>query len=122
MFTRPGKLNDRLPQPYPNEAGSIFDNGGAYPPDLCLLTKLSFFPNMNGVSKSISELEVAGVLAPDYLNSHQGVKFHMHFSEVIWNAPFTTTELLLLFLDYCKCIEQFALAFPQSYKFKPNFR
>ncbi|KAL9315615.1 hypothetical protein ACSQ67_016616 [Phaseolus vulgaris] len=39
MFTRPGKLSDRFPQPYPNEAAARFANGGAYPPDLSLVTK-----------------------------------------------------------------------------------
>ncbi|KAI3777788.1 hypothetical protein L1987_47591 [Smallanthus sonchifolius] len=39
MFTRPGKLSDRLPQPYVNEQAARFANGGAYPPDLSLITK-----------------------------------------------------------------------------------
>ncbi|CAL5371682.1 unnamed protein product [Camellia sinensis] len=39
MFTRPGKLSDRFPQPYPNEQAARFANGGAYPPDLSLITK-----------------------------------------------------------------------------------
>ena len=40
MFTRPGKLSDRFPQPYANEAAARFANGGAYPPDLSLVTKV----------------------------------------------------------------------------------
>lgn len=55
MFTRPGKLSDRFPEPYPNEQAARFANGGAYPPDLSLITKVllclnqvihlcSFFP------------------------------------------------------------------------------
>ncbi|GKV07912.1 hypothetical protein SLEP1_g19613 [Rubroshorea leprosula] len=39
MFTRPGKLSDRFPSPYTNEAAARFANGGAYPPDLSLITK-----------------------------------------------------------------------------------
>jgi ubiquinol-cytochrome c reductase cytochrome c1 subunit len=59
MFTRPGKLSDKLPAPYANEAVRIlatawrvvdkfwaspaqaarYSNGGAYPPDLSLITK-----------------------------------------------------------------------------------
>ncbi|XP_048139337.1 cytochrome c1 2, heme protein, mitochondrial-like isoform X2 [Rhodamnia argentea] len=39
MFTRPGKLSDRFPEPYANEAAARFANGGAYPPDLSLITK-----------------------------------------------------------------------------------
>lgn len=39
MFMRPGKLSDRLPKPYSNEEAARFSNGGAYPPDLSLITK-----------------------------------------------------------------------------------
>ncbi|CAL9061921.1 unnamed protein product [Musa banksii] len=39
MFTRPGKLSDRFPQPYSNEQAARFANGGAYPPDLSLISK-----------------------------------------------------------------------------------
>ncbi|KAL8537540.1 hypothetical protein ACS0TY_012605 [Phlomoides rotata] len=39
MFTRPGKLSDRFPEPYGNEQAARFANGGAYPPDLSLITK-----------------------------------------------------------------------------------
>ncbi|CAL4952820.1 unnamed protein product [Urochloa decumbens] len=39
MFTRPGKLSDRFPQPYANEQAARYANGGAYPPDLSLITK-----------------------------------------------------------------------------------
>ncbi|XP_042045124.1 cytochrome c1 1, heme protein, mitochondrial-like [Salvia splendens] len=40
MFTRPGKLSDRFPQPYANEQAAGFANGGSYPPDLSLITKI----------------------------------------------------------------------------------
>jgi len=39
MFERPAKLSDPLPRPYPNEEGARYANGGAYPPDLSLITK-----------------------------------------------------------------------------------
>ena len=39
MFDRPGKLSDKLPAPYANEQAARFANGGAYPPDLSLITK-----------------------------------------------------------------------------------
>lgn len=39
MFTRPGKLSDAFPSPYANEAAARFVNGGAYPPDLSVMTK-----------------------------------------------------------------------------------
>jgi len=39
QFTRAGKLSDKLPSPYANEAAARYSNGGAYPPDLSLITK-----------------------------------------------------------------------------------
>lgn len=39
MFERPGKPSDYLPSPYPNEQAARAANGGAYPPDLSLITK-----------------------------------------------------------------------------------
>jgi len=38
-FTRPGKLSDRLPKPYANEAAARYTNNGALPPDLSLIIK-----------------------------------------------------------------------------------
>ena len=39
MFERPGKPFDYFPSPYPNENAARAANGGAYPPDLSLITK-----------------------------------------------------------------------------------
>lgn len=39
MFLRPARASDRLPSPFPNEQAARFANGGAYPPDLSLITK-----------------------------------------------------------------------------------
>lgn len=39
MFTRPGKLSDYHPRPYPNEEAARAANAGAYPPDLSLMVK-----------------------------------------------------------------------------------
>ena len=38
-ITRPGTAADRFPQPFPNEAAARGANGGAYPPDLSVITK-----------------------------------------------------------------------------------
>lgn len=37
MFTRPGRLADKIPVPYANEQAARYSNGGAYPPDLSLI-------------------------------------------------------------------------------------
>ena len=39
MFTRPGKLSDYFPAPYPNEEAARASNAGALPPDLSLIVK-----------------------------------------------------------------------------------
>ena len=39
MFERPALPKDRLIEPYPNENAARAANGGAYPPDLSLITK-----------------------------------------------------------------------------------
>eukprot|EP00899_Mesostigma_viride_P025630 jgi/Mesvir1/6251/Mv00970-RA.1 len=39
MFQRPGKLSDYIKGPYANEQAARAANGGAYPPDLSLITK-----------------------------------------------------------------------------------
>ncbi|KAL2609723.1 hypothetical protein R1flu_028296 [Riccia fluitans] len=39
MYQRPGKPSDHFQNPYPNENAARFANGGAYPPDLSLITK-----------------------------------------------------------------------------------
>ena len=39
MFERPGKLSDRIPGPYKNEAQARSANNGALPPDLSLMVK-----------------------------------------------------------------------------------
>ncbi len=37
MFTRPGKLYDYLPKPYPNEKAAAAANNGGIPQDLSLM-------------------------------------------------------------------------------------
>nr|CBK55667.1 mitochondrial cytochrome c1 precursor [Polytomella sp. Pringsheim 198.80] len=38
MFTRAGRLFDKFPNPFANEQAARFSNGGAFPPDLSLIT------------------------------------------------------------------------------------
>ncbi len=39
MFERPGRLADRFPPPFPNDAAARASNNGAVPPDLSLMAK-----------------------------------------------------------------------------------
>jgi ubiquinol-cytochrome c reductase cytochrome c1 subunit len=55
MFERPGLPSDRFPSPYPNEKASRSANGGAYPPDLSLITKArpGWFGTFNQLANGI---------------------------------------------------------------------
>ena len=39
MFSRPARLSDKFPMPYPTEKAAQAANGGAYPPDMSVLAK-----------------------------------------------------------------------------------
>lgn len=39
MFSRPGRLTDAMPSPYPNDDAARYANNGALPPDLSLIVK-----------------------------------------------------------------------------------
>jgi len=39
MYSRPGKITDFLPKPYPNDQAARFANGGSLPPDLSCIIK-----------------------------------------------------------------------------------
>ena len=72
MFTRPGKLSDYLPPPYPNEEAARASNQGALPPDLSLIVKarhggaVSAFPALHGRVQGFTRAFVSG---QDYIFS-----------------------------------------------------
>ena len=63
MFMRPGLPSDRFPSPYANEEASRAANGGAYPPDLSLITK-----NREGWRGTFNQLW-NGIGGPQYVYS-----------------------------------------------------
>jgi ubiquinol-cytochrome c reductase cytochrome b/c1 subunit len=63
MFMRPGLASDHFPSPYPNEQASRAANGGAYPPDLSLITK-----NREGWRGTFNQLW-NGIGGPQYVYS-----------------------------------------------------
>jgi ubiquinol-cytochrome c reductase cytochrome b/c1 subunit len=63
MFDRPGIPADRFPSPFPNEQAARAANGGAYPPDLSLITK-----SRAGWYGTINQL-VNGIGGPEYVYS-----------------------------------------------------
>ncbi len=63
MFDRPGLPSDRFPSPYANEKASRASNGGAYPPDLSLITKSR--PGWYGTFNQLAN----GIGGPQYVYS-----------------------------------------------------
>jgi cytochrome c1 len=54
MFERPGRLSDRFPSPFPNDAAARAANGGALPPDFSVLAKARGYER--GVSLALLDL------------------------------------------------------------------
>jgi cytochrome c1 len=63
MYERPGLPFDKFPAPFPNREAAQVANGGAYPPDLSLLTKSR--PGWYGTFNQL----VNGIGGPEYVYS-----------------------------------------------------
>ena len=63
MFERTGLPSDRFPSPFPNEQAARVANGGAYPPDLSLITK--YRPGWYGTFNQLFN----GIGGPQYVYS-----------------------------------------------------
>ena len=63
MFERAGLPSDRFPSPFPNEQAARVANGGAYPPDLSLITK--YRPGWYGTFNQL----INGIGGPQYVYS-----------------------------------------------------
>lgn len=74
MFTRPGKLADYIPAPYPNDEASRAANQGALPPDLSLMTKAR-----HGGADYIFSLLTGYVDPPAGVNVPDGMNFNPYF-------------------------------------------
>jgi ubiquinol-cytochrome c reductase cytochrome c1 subunit len=74
MFERPGKLSDPLPSPYANEEEGRAANGGAYPPDLSLMTKARH----NG-ENYVFTLLLGYKDAPEGIHVREGLYYNPYF-------------------------------------------
>jgi cytochrome c1 len=63
MFERAGLPSDRFPSPFPNEQAARVANGGAYPPDMSLITK--YRPGWYGTFNQL----INGIGGPQYVYS-----------------------------------------------------
>lgn len=75
MFSRPGRLSDTFPAPYPNEEAARYANNGALPPDLSLIVK----------SRHAGENYLWALLtgyrdAPQGINVREGLYYNPYFA------------------------------------------
>ena len=84
MFERPALPKDRLIEPYPNEKAARAANGGAYPPDLSLITKARA-----GGPDYIHALLTGYVDAPDDVEMRAGLYYnpYMPGGKIAMPAP-----------------------------------
>ncbi len=75
MFVRPARLSDRIVAPYPNEKAARFANGGAYPPDLSVITKA----RKNGPDYLYSLLVGYQDEAPEGFELAEGTNYNDYF-------------------------------------------
>lgn len=75
MFTRPARLSDRFVSPFPNEKASRSANGGAYPPDLSVITKA----RVGGPDYVYSLLTGYEENAPEGVELAEGTHYNKYF-------------------------------------------
>ena len=78
MFERPGKPFDKFPSPFANEQAARASNGGAYPPDLSLITKARedgddyVYSLLTGFEEAPADMKIAeGMHYNAYFPGHQ---------------------------------------------------
>ncbi|XP_073536077.1 cytochrome c1, heme protein, mitochondrial [Phyllobates terribilis] len=90
MFTRPGKLSDRFPKPYPNPEAARAANNGALPPDLSYIANAR-----HGGEDYIFSLLTGYCDPPAGVSLREGLYFHPYFlGQAIAMAPPIYDEVL----------------------------
>lgn len=74
MFTRPGRLSDYIPAPYPNDEAARYANNGALPPDLSLIIKAR-----HGGADYLWALLTGYRDAPEGINVREGLYYNPYF-------------------------------------------
>jgi ubiquinol-cytochrome c reductase cytochrome c1 subunit len=75
MFMRPARLSDRFVPPFPNEKAARFSNGGAYPPDLSVITKA----RAKGTDYVYSLLQGYKEEVPEHVELAEGTSYNEFF-------------------------------------------
>lgn len=74
MYSRPGRLSDYFPSPYPNEEAARYANNGALPPDLSLIVKAR-----HGGANYLWALLTGYRDAPEGINLREGLYYNPYF-------------------------------------------
>lgn len=74
MFSRPGRLSDYIPSPYPNDEAARYANNGALPPDLSLIVKAR-----HGGGDYLWALLTGYRDAPQGINVRDGLYYNPYF-------------------------------------------
>ncbi|MBL4613995.1 MAG: cytochrome c1 [Magnetovibrio sp.] len=85
MFMRPARLSDRIVNPFANEKASRYANGGAFPPDLSVITKA----RSGGVDYIYSLLTGYKDEAPEGVEISEGTNYNEYFPghQIFMAAP-----------------------------------
>ncbi|XP_014882150.1 cytochrome c1, heme protein, mitochondrial isoform X1 [Poecilia latipinna] len=94
MFTRPGKLSDYFPKPYPNPEAARAANNGALPPDLSYIVNASA-PYRHGGEDYIFSLLTGYCEPPAGVSVREGLYYNPYFpGQAIGMAPPIYNEIL----------------------------
>ncbi|XP_066521351.1 cytochrome c1, heme protein, mitochondrial isoform X2 [Hoplias malabaricus] len=90
MFTRPGKLSDYFPKPYPNEEAARAANNGALPPDLSYIVNAR-----HGGEDYVFSLLTSYCEPPAGVSVREGLYYNPYFpGQAIGMAPPIYNEVL----------------------------
>jgi len=84
MFMRPARLSDHVVAPYANEKAARFSNGGAFPPDLSVITKARV-----GGPDYIYGLLTGFTDAPEGFELAEGMSYNTYFPghQIVMSPP-----------------------------------
>ena len=84
MFMRPARLSDHVVAPYSNEKAARYSNGGAYPPDLSVITKARV-----GGPDYIYGLLMGFADAPEGFELADGMSYNKYFPghQIVMSQP-----------------------------------
>jgi ubiquinol-cytochrome c reductase cytochrome c1 subunit len=104
MFERPGRPSDHFVSPYPNVNAAKAANGGAYPPDLSLITKAR-----GGGADYLYSLLIGYKEAPDSIKVLEGTYYNKYYNGNLIAMPQPLYDDGVVYADGTKAnIEQMA--------------